>query len=397
MLPYTVLVCRILLGAVLICAAAGKLRHRAAFAAFAVSVRRHVGVPRRLAGPAAAGVVAAELGVGGALLSGLAPAMAFLAAAVLLLPFTAVLVRSVRRRLAVPCNCFGRTGDPVAGRHVARNGVLLAAAAIGGAGARRRRAAAASPPSRPPAPPRRRARPPRGPASPPRRTRPAPRSAWRVRWSRYSWSSCSTTWRRCSAAPPATSRCEGEQPMPYVVAAVVLVGAVSVLNLILITAVVRRMRVYEQDRTAAPGRIPYDVLGGLPPGSALPRFTGAVAGGGTVTDRDVRGRAAAVAFLSSDCPGCLERAPDFAAAARTALAGGGRAVAVIIEGAEPVDALTAAVGPATVVYEPVDRSGPMTRAFGVKTFPTFFVVDAAGTVSSRELPQQAELARTGGA
>jgi thiol-disulfide isomerase/thioredoxin len=185
--------------------------------------------------------------------------------------------------------------------------------------------------------------------------------------------------------------------MPYLVAALVLVGAVSMLNLILTTAVVRRMRMYEQK---TPARSPHDVLGGLPEGTALPAFTAdTVAGGGTVTDGDLRGRPATVAFLSTDCPGCLERAPQFAAAARATLERGGRAVAVVIEGADPVDALTAAAGPATVVYEPGDRSGPMTRAFAVKTFPTFFVIDAAGAITSRELPPAArvELARAGAA
>ncbi|MFC7546072.1 TlpA family protein disulfide reductase [Plantactinospora sp. GCM10030261] len=184
--------------------------------------------------------------------------------------------------------------------------------------------------------------------------------------------------------------------MPFLVAALALVGAVSLLNLILTTAIVRRMRGYEQ---TPPSRLGYDVLGGLPEGAALPTFTGGAAGGGTVTDSDLRGRPAVVGFLSSDCPSCLEQAPTFAAAARATIERGGRAIAVIIEGADPVDALTAAAGPATTVYEPVDRTGPMTRAFAVETFPTFFVIDEAGTVTSRELPPAASVtpARVGAA
>lgn len=178
--------------------------------------------------------------------------------------------------------------------------------------------------------------------------------------------------------------------MPYLVAGLVLVGAVASLNLILTTAIVRRMRVYER------GRTPYDVLGGLPEGAALPSFTATTRDGALVSDRQLRDRPALVAFLSTDCPGCLERAPDVAAAARDTIASGGRAVAVIIEGAEAVGALTAAVEPATIVYEPVDRSGPMTRAFAVKSFPTFFAIDSAGRVTARELAA-AEPVATGGA
>ena len=134
MLPYAVLACRVLLGGVLICAAVQKLRRRPAFAAFVAAVRRLGGVPARLAVPAAAAVVAAEFVIGGVLLLGAAPVAAFAAAFGLLAPFTAVLARAARRRLDVACACFGRDGDPVAGRHVARNAVLLAAAAIGVAG-----------------------------------------------------------------------------------------------------------------------------------------------------------------------------------------------------------------------------------------------------------------------
>lgn len=183
--------------------------------------------------------------------------------------------------------------------------------------------------------------------------------------------------------------------MTFLVAAVVLVGAVAALNLVLTAAVIRRMRQYESDRSSGASQTPYDVLGGLLPGAALPAFRGTAIDGRTVTDHDLRDRPAAVAFLSTDCPGCLERAPEFAAAARAIMARGGRAIAVIIQGAEPADALTAAVDPAAIVSEPADRSGPMTRAFAVKTFPTFFVIDAAGAITSRDLEPQPELAPTG--
>ncbi|MEQ4302954.1 MauE/DoxX family redox-associated membrane protein [Plantactinospora sp. B6F1] len=134
LLPYLVLACRIMVGGVLLYAAAGKVRHRTAFAAFTVSVRRLSGVPARLAGPVAAGVVATELALGGALLVGVRPVVTFSAAAALLLAFTAVLVRAMRRPAAASCGCLGAGTEPVSWRHVVRNVALLAVTAVGTAG-----------------------------------------------------------------------------------------------------------------------------------------------------------------------------------------------------------------------------------------------------------------------
>ncbi len=184
--------------------------------------------------------------------------------------------------------------------------------------------------------------------------------------------------------------------MPYVVAAVVLVGAVSLLNLVLTTAIIRRMRVYEEEQSrlsGSPDPIPYHLLGGLLPGASLPSFAGTAADGREVTDGDLRGRRAVVAFLSTDCPGCLQQAPQLAAVETEILGADGVSVAVVVEGNQPADALTAALGPTVLVYEPGDNSGPLTQAFEVKRFPTFFILDAAGTVVGRELRAAATAAQ----
>lgn len=114
--------CALLLAGVFVRAGAAKLARPAeAAAAFSVLGVPSPGIAARVAPPAEL-LLAVTLAA--------APAPGGLVALVVLGGFTAVLVRAVRRGLAVPCNCFGtaRT-DPVSWADVVRN-VLLAALAL---------------------------------------------------------------------------------------------------------------------------------------------------------------------------------------------------------------------------------------------------------------------------
>jgi uncharacterized membrane protein YphA (DoxX/SURF4 family) len=133
-MAYLPIICRYVVGGVLLTAAVRKALGRGAFVAFVGSVRRIGGVPARSAPAVAIAVVGVETSVGGALLAGLAPDPALLAAAAVLLAFTIVLVRELRGGSAPPCLCLGRREEPVAWRHVWRNCGLLALTAVGLAG-----------------------------------------------------------------------------------------------------------------------------------------------------------------------------------------------------------------------------------------------------------------------
>lgn len=113
----------LVLSAVLLVAAAGKLRNPARTAAG--FERLGLPVPRALA----RAVPAAEVAVGVALV--VVPGWGGVAAFCLLAGFTAYLAAVVRSGRRVPCGCFGSTGDrPVSARDLLRNVVLLAAAAL---------------------------------------------------------------------------------------------------------------------------------------------------------------------------------------------------------------------------------------------------------------------------
>ena len=121
----------LVLAAVLVIAAAGKIaRPAATAAAFAA-----LGVPAAAA--AARLVPTAELLV--AVLLVAMPRAGGVAALVLLAAFTAALVRVLRSGIRTPCRCFGGVRDvPVSAADVLRNAMLagLAVAAIAGGGVR---------------------------------------------------------------------------------------------------------------------------------------------------------------------------------------------------------------------------------------------------------------------
>jgi uncharacterized membrane protein YphA (DoxX/SURF4 family) len=111
------------LGAVFLVAAVAKLARPGWAQEGAASLR----VPVRLA----AAVPLVELVLGALLVAGVAPPWPALAAAVVLMAFTVVLVRALRRGAGGRCACFGALGrGRITGWSLARNAVLLVLAAV---------------------------------------------------------------------------------------------------------------------------------------------------------------------------------------------------------------------------------------------------------------------------
>ncbi|TDC62948.1 methylamine utilization protein MauE [Actinomadura sp. GC306] len=130
-MPYLTIGCQAVIAVAFARSCAAKAAGRAAFADFRRWLSGALRVPAPLAGPAAAGAVAAEGAVAAALLfPPLVPA-GFVAAAVLLAVFTAAVASMIRRRVRIPCRCFGAGRRPPGPPHIARNLALLAAAVTG--------------------------------------------------------------------------------------------------------------------------------------------------------------------------------------------------------------------------------------------------------------------------
>ncbi|GAA2306419.1 hypothetical protein GCM10010149_65270 [Nonomuraea roseoviolacea subsp. roseoviolacea] len=151
--------------------------------------------------------------------------------------------------------------------------------------------------------------------------------------------------------------------MAFLIAAVVLVGLLCLLNLVLMTGVLRRLREHtaELQRLAGGAMAPmaYDprVLVGrrLPEEAAGPRLVG---------------------FFDVECDTCHERAPEFVAAARTE---DGAALAVVSGDPGRADDLVELMsGVAKVVTG--DDALRIAEAVGISAFPTFLRTGAEGVI-----------------
>ncbi|MQY12894.1 hypothetical protein SRB5_30330 [Streptomyces sp. RB5] len=162
--------------------------------------------------------------------------------------------------------------------------------------------------------------------------------------------------------------------MIYLTAGLVLVGAVTVLNLLLTLAVIRRLRRQESHQRP-------EMTSGPAVGSRLPAFTAVSVGGDEVSDVRLAGRSAALTFLSTGCPACdaaVNDLPEFAE--RTGM--DAEQLVVVIAADDEAQAAEMAgrlTGLATVVVEgPV---GGISTRYGVSATPTTVLAGADGLVT----------------
>lgn len=157
-------------------------------------------------------------------------------------------------------------------------------------------------------------------------------------------------------------------------AAVVLVGALTIVNLLLTFGVVRRLREHEA-RLAVVSLAPPEVIT-IPAGQRVAAVTTSARDGGTVaTDTP---EPTLYGFFSPSCESCHDRLDDFR---RTAADHPGRTVAVVVPDGGDLDGFLTELAGFTVVVE--ELGGPLTGAFGVQGFPAFAQVDADRRVVTR--------------
>lgn len=163
--------------------------------------------------------------------------------------------------------------------------------------------------------------------------------------------------------------------MPYLVAAVVLVGLLCVVNLWFTTAIVRRLRDHTQRFTdlgsGTGGRVE-------PAVDRVPAFTASTVDGQLVAGPEAH--LTVVAFLSTDCPACDTQLPGLLRYLTEERHDRERVLAVVAgddtpKGALMVERLRAV---ASVVREPF--GGAVCAAFAATRFPTFYLVEEGGEV-----------------
>lgn len=157
--------------------------------------------------------------------------------------------------------------------------------------------------------------------------------------------------------------------MPYLIAALVLVGALCLLDLVLTLAVVRRLREHTEllsrDRPAPPPSVPVGTRAG--------DFEVPDVEGRKLSRADLPGTTL-IGFFSPDCSACEERLPEFVEYATRRSAVLARTVAVIVGTEEAAERQRDLLVPvARVVIEP--PHGPAGSAFGVRAFPTLLLLE----------------------
>jgi len=150
--------------------------------------------------------------------------------------------------------------------------------------------------------------------------------------------------------------------MPYLIAAVVVVGVLCLFNLLLLYGVIRRLRTQPEHHPAGIARA----------GSVVGAFTAATTEGTELTAEDLLPDTL-VGFFSPGCSACVGELPKF----------------VDLAAGRPQDrVLAVVVGPETAAAEQVSQLEPkaqvvvaqlgaeIVRAFDVQGYPSFAVVGA---------------------
>lgn len=154
--------------------------------------------------------------------------------------------------------------------------------------------------------------------------------------------------------------------MPVLIAAVVLVGALCLLNLIFTLGVIRRLREHTALLSGAGDPIMVKV------GTEIDEFSSSTVDNEAVTCESLIDETV-VAFFSPGCKPCEEKLPKFVAHAAALPGGRQRVLAVVVGDADQTAPLVTELRPvARVVVE--DHAGPLASAFTVNAFPTVLSV-----------------------
>lgn len=168
--------------------------------------------------------------------------------------------------------------------------------------------------------------------------------------------------------------------MPYLTVAVVVVGVLSVLNLLLTFGVIRRLREHTELLSTRRDEPSFDVIAaGQRPGE----FAVADVEGKPVRSDDLED-GTLLGFFTPTCEACKEKLPEFLATA-AAMPGGPDKVLAVVAGAlddggaaagAEGEALIAELGRvARVVPEPHD--GPVSAAFKVVAYPSWVLMEGS--------------------
>jgi len=146
----------------------------------------------------------------------------------------------------------------------------------------------------------------------------------------------------------------------------------------------RRFRSYASEHSLQSGDRRFMLAVGTP----APPYEARTIAGGDHSLVDLHGAPSLVGFFSARCSSCRSQLADFVTLAKTVSGGPTHVLAVIAGETDESRYLRDGLADvASVVQEP--ESGPISKAFEIKAYPTFYVLDeetrvhAAATIVSR--------------
>jgi hypothetical protein len=173
--------------------------------------------------------------------------------------------------------------------------------------------------------------------------------------------------------------------LPVLVAAVVVVGALGLVNLLFSFGVIRRLREHTETLSVLRqgGGIPSGPM--LDAGATIGDFTTRTVDGELVTLGDLD-TMTLVGVFSPECSSCEKRVEPFLAYAATHPGGRGRTLAVVVGTTDATQSYVRRLTPrARVVVEEAD--GEMSEAFGVRGYPAFALIDGGQVRASGSDPE----------
>lgn len=168
--------------------------------------------------------------------------------------------------------------------------------------------------------------------------------------------------------------------MSYSGAAAAVAIGLTLLNLLLTLGVIRRLREHTDLLSRRVVDNPAEAKVMLDPGQEPAGFVVTAQDGGVI-DSAMLAQRSLVAFLSPGCDLCHEQLPEFIGYAGHFSNGRDATVAVVVGDHEQAHELVSRLTPvAKVVLE--DKDGAMCKAFDVKGYPAYAVVDGGVIVAS---------------
>lgn len=184
--------------------------------------------------------------------------------------------------------------------------------------------------------------------------------------------------------------------MTYLPAAMIVVATLTTLNLILLAAVVRRLK-YHQAALGAlvPDQGPPTL--GIKAGERAPQPVLPAEDGDSDTSPTFAGRTTLIAFLSTSCSACKECLPALRQRLQQLSDDGDQAIAVVCGDGSEAERYAGSLRDVGRLVIEREFGGPVTSAFGVSFFPAYALIGPDGIVLQTGLLQDHLAAATAGA